>query len=147
MYHIIRTFISLGSVTVPALLSIQSPSSTSSDALFWFTWSVSLLVTILHNLSAIFRFDKKYYGIHSTIEKLTSEGWQYLELSGRYTTHHPHPVATHANQYHLFVNVVEKIKHKQIENEYNYSNYFDKTPQLMQKNQNQNDIQVISPKR
>jgi len=89
--------------------------------LFWFTWFISLSVTILHNISNIFRFDKKYFGINSTIDKLSSEGWQYLELSGKYTSHHPHPPATHANQYQLFVNTIEKIKGKQSESEFNFS--------------------------
>jgi len=120
IYHFTRLFISLGGVAVPALLSIQTPNnSTPSESLFWFTWLVSLSVTILHNISNIFRFDKKYAGINSTIEKLTSEGWQYLELSGKYTSHHPHPAATHANQYNLFVNTVEKIKGKQTASEFN----------------------------
>jgi hypothetical protein len=121
IYHFIRLFVSLGGVAVPALLSIQTPNSPSSVPLFWFTWFISLSVTILHNISNIFRFDKKYFGINSTIDKLSSEGWQYLELSGKYTSHHPHPPATHANQYQLFVNTIEKIKGKQSESEFNFS--------------------------
>ena len=121
VYHFIRLFVSLGGVAVPALLSIQTPSSPSSIPLFWFTWFISLSVTVLHNISNIFRFDKKYFGINSTIDKLSSEGWQYLELSGKYTSHHPHPPATHANQYQLFVNTIEKIKGKQSESEFNFS--------------------------
>lgn len=121
IYHFIRLFVSLGGVAVPALLSIQTPNSQTSVPLFWFTWFVSLSVTILHNVSNIFRFDKKYFGINSTIDKLSSEGWQYLELSGKYTSHNPHPPATHANQYQLFVNTIEKIKGKQSESEYNFS--------------------------
>lgn len=121
IYHFIRLFVSLGGVAIPALLSIQTPNSQSSVQLFWFTWFISLSVTILHNISNIFRFDKKYFGINSTIDKLSSEGWQYLELSGKYTSHHPHPPATHANQYQLFVNTIEKIKGKQSESEFNFS--------------------------
>lgn len=119
LYHFSRVFISLGGVAVPALLSIQSPGQVSSIALYWFTWIISLAVTIIHNITNIFRFDKKYQGIHTTIEKLHSEGWRYLELSGRYSNHHTQPISTHANQYLHFVNTIEKIKNKQIESEYN----------------------------
>jgi hypothetical protein len=119
LHHFSRVFISLGGVAVPALLSIQSPGQVSSIALYWFTWVISLAVTIIHNISNIFRFDKKYQGIHTTIEKLHSEGWRYLELSGRYSTHNSQPVSTHTNQYLHFVNTIEKIKNKQIESEYN----------------------------
>ena len=119
LYHFSRVFISLGGVAVPALLSIQSPGQVSSIGLYWFTWIISLAVTIIHNISNIFRFDKKYQGIHTTIEKLCSEGWRYLELSGRYSTHNSQQVSTHTNQYLHFVNTIEKIKNKQIESEYN----------------------------
>ena len=118
-YHFSRIFISLGGVAVPALLSIQSPGQiTTSVGLYWFTWMVSLAVTVCHNISTIFRFDKKYQGIHATIEKLEKEGWQYLELSGRYSTHNIQAISTHANQYLHFVNTIEKIKTKQMEREY-----------------------------
>ena len=121
LYHFTRIFISLGGVAVPALLSIQSPGQiTTSVGLYWFTWIISLAVTICHNISNIFRFDKKYQGIHATIEKLEKEGWQYLELSGRYTNHHNRPLSTHANQYLHFVNTIEKIKTKQMESEFSF---------------------------
>jgi len=122
LYNFTRLFISLGGVAVPALLSIQTPNNAlQSESLFWFTWFISLSVTVLQNISNIFRFDKKYLGINSTIDKLSSEGWQYLELSGKYTSHPPHPPATHANQFQLFVNTVEKIKGKQSQQEFNSS--------------------------
>ena len=118
-HHLTRLIISLGGVAVPALLSIQSPGQLNSLGLYWFTWIVSLTVTVLQNLSNIFRFDKKYYGLHSTVEKLNREGWQYLELSGRYSTHDSHPISTHANQFIYFVNTIEKIQDKQMQEEYN----------------------------
>jgi hypothetical protein len=118
-HHFTRLIISLGGVAVPALLSIQSPGQVNSVSLYWFTWIVSLTVTVLQNLSNIFRFDKKYYGLHSTVEKLNREGWQYLELSGRYSTHDSHPISTHANQFLHFVNTIEKIQDKQMQEEYN----------------------------
>lgn len=120
LYHFTRTTVSLGSVVVPALLSIQSPTAgTISPPLYWSTWLISILVTICHNFNSVFRFDKKFLGLHTTLEKLKSEGWQYLELSGRYSGHHGHTTPTHLNQYVYFVNAVERIKLKQVEEEYN----------------------------
>ena len=119
-YHTSRAFISLGSVAIPALLSIQSPTAphTSID-LYWLTWTISLAVTILHNFTALFRFDKKFYGLHGTYERLKSEGWQYLELSGHYSGHHgPYP-PTHENQFTYFVNAIERISARQVNEEYN----------------------------
>lgn len=118
-YHASRGFISLGSVIVPALLSIQSPTAPTSQNLYWFTWIISLLVTILHNFTSIYRFDKKYFGLHSIFERLVSEGWQYLELSGRYSGHFGKNLPTHENQFIYFVNSIERINMKQIQEEYN----------------------------
>lgn len=129
LHHFTRLFISLGSVAVPALLSIQSPTSDRSIELYWTTWALSLSVTCLHNFVSIFRFDKKFFAIHSTYEKLQSEGWSYLQLSGRYSgvngyPHNPpHQIKpTHQNQFGLFVYMIEKIQQKQISEEYNGKN-------------------------
>jgi len=119
-YHLSRGFVSLGSVAVPALLSIQSPTSTSTSIwIYWLTWTISLLVTIFHNFSTLFRFDKRFFGIHSIIEKLRSEGWQYLELSGRYSGYYGHVKPTHQNQFLYFVSNIEKMRLKQTEDEFN----------------------------
>jgi hypothetical protein len=128
LFHFSRGFISLGSVAVPALLSIQSPTSSNSVGLYWMTWTISLLVTIFHNFSTLFRFDKKFFGIHNTLERLKSEGWQYLELSGRYSGHYGHKCPTHENQFTYFVHIIEKIRLRQIEDEYNAIREADKHP-------------------
>lgn len=121
-HHFTRSFVSLGSVIVPALLSIQSPTSPSSVGLYWTTWLISLLVTSFHNLVTIFRFDKKFFAIHNTYERLQTEGWSYLQLSGRYSGHRPLAppiIPTHKNQFQLFVHTIEKVQMRQITDEYN----------------------------
>ena len=117
-YHFSRGFVALGGVLVPALLSIQSPTNNNSVSLYWTTWGISLLVTILHNFTTIFRFEKKYFTLHTVTERLKTEGWQYFELSGRYSGHHGHRAPTHENQFVYFVNTIEKIRLRQIEDEY-----------------------------
>jgi hypothetical protein len=128
-YHISRSLVSIGSVAVPALLSIQSPTGSFSVWLFWITWTISLSVTVCHNFTTIFRFDKKFFGLHSTLEKLKSEGWQYLELTGNYSGHYGHVSPTHVNQYVYFLNKIERIKLKQVEEEYNAIKESDKHTQ------------------
>jgi hypothetical protein len=147
IYHFSRGFVSLGGVLVPALLSIQSPTSGNQSSLYWTTWSLSLSVTILHNFTSIFRFDKKYYGLHKTIEQLITEGWQYIELSGRYSGHHGHQTPTHENQYVYFVNSVERIRLQQVDEEYNASQAEEKVPSNVQqtKQQAQTDMTIPSP--
>jgi Protein of unknown function (DUF4231) len=130
LFHIGHLIITVGSLIVPALLSVQytqsgatvSPVSSTEFQMqvYWSTWVLSLLVTTCNGVLVLFKVDKHYYSLHTSLERLRSEGWQYLELTGRYSgvlTQHAAP-PTHANQYQYFCHYVEKIKLKQIEDEY-----------------------------
>ena len=128
-FHILRILISVGSLIVPALLSIQyADTSTTSSIkdpesfayeIYWATWVISLLVTTSNGIVSVFKVDKKYFFLHTTMEQLRSEGWQYLELSGRYSGFHtPGKTPTHDNQFIYFCHAVEKIKMHQVEEEY-----------------------------
>ena len=131
-FHTCRFTVTVGSLIVPALLSIQYTSTASSTnnsdnsnpnsfayRIYWSTWVISLLVTTSNGLSNIYKIDKKYYFLHTTLEQLRSEGWQYFQLSGRYSGFFtPHETPTHANQFVYFCHSVEKIKMKQVEEEY-----------------------------
>ena len=123
LYHIGHLIITVGSLIVPALLSVQYNQSTSTTfqmEIYWMTWFLSLLVTTFNGILVLFKVDKKYHFLHTTLERLRSEGWQYLELTGRYSgvlTNNTVP-PTHDNQYKFFCHYVEKIKLKQIEEEY-----------------------------
>lgn len=127
LFHTSRGIVTVGSLIVPALLSIQyteaSPSSQGENSMsyqiYWVTWVISLLVTTCNGIQSIFKIEKKYYFLHTVMEQLRSEGWQYLELSGRYSGYYtPGDTATHENQFVFFCAQVEKIKMKQVEEEY-----------------------------
>lgn len=128
-YHTLRILVSVGSLIVPALLSIQySDTSTTSNLqdprsfayeIYWATWVISLLVTTSNGIVSVFKIDKKYYYLHTAMEQLRSEGWQYLELSGRYSGYHtPGIEPSHENQFVYFCHAVEKIKMHQVQEEY-----------------------------
>lgn len=128
-FHLLRILISVGSLIVPALLSIQYSDTSASTSIqdpesfayeiYWATWVISLLVTTSNGIVSVFKIDKKYYFVHTTMEQLKSEGWQYLELSGRYSGFHtPGVLPTHENQFVYFCHAVEKIKMHQVEEEY-----------------------------
>lgn len=128
-FHTMRFFMTVGSLIVPALLSIQYTNSATTQVIsdpgtfeyrvYWATWVISLLVTMSNGLISVFKIDKKYYIAHTTLEHLRSEGWQFLELSGRYSGFYtPSVVPTHTNQFIFFCSSVEKIKMKQVEEEY-----------------------------
>jgi hypothetical protein len=123
MFYLGHLIITVGSLIVPGLLTVQytaTVDSSSQNQIFWLTWAVSLLVTTFNAVLVMFKVDKRYYSLHTTLERLRSEGWQYLELTGRYSGALTHHVAspTHDNQYRFFCHYVEKIKLRQIEDEY-----------------------------
>jgi len=119
MFHASRIIITIGSLIVPALLSTIEVMCAENKNIYWVTWVVSLFVTICNALVTLFKFDKRYYYLHTIVEQLVSEGWQYIELTGKYSgfnTHGARP--THENQFVYFCHSIEKIRMKQIEEEY-----------------------------
>jgi hypothetical protein len=122
MFHISRTIITVGSLVVPALLSIQytsAPSIAEPNQIYWVTWVISLFVTMCNGLLTLFKLDKRYYFLHTTLEQLISEGWQFIQLTGKYSGFYtPGEDATHENQFIFFCHSVEKIRMRQVEEEY-----------------------------
>jgi len=118
LFYTLRLTMTVGSLAVPALLSIQN-LSTSSDSLYWFTWALSLAVTTSNGIMTLFKLDKRFFMLHATAERLRSETWQYIQLSGRYSGHYGYPHRpTHANQYTHYCTQLEKINMKRIDDEY-----------------------------
>jgi hypothetical protein len=124
-FHFGRTIVTVGSLVVPALLSIQyngatpGENQTSALQIYWVTWFVSLLVTTCNGILTLFKIDKKYYLLHTISAQLESEVWNYIYLSGKYSGFYSKGKApTHNNQYVIFCHNMEKIKLKQVEEEY-----------------------------
>jgi hypothetical protein len=119
LFYTTRLMITVGSLAVPALLSINMKPETE-PFLYWLTWSISLAVTTSNGIVTLFKIDKRFFSLHATMERLRSEIWQYLELSGRYSgilgssNHKP----SHSNQYIYFCSQIEKIRMKHIDDEY-----------------------------
>ena len=87
--------------------------------IYWVTWAISLMVTMSNGILTLFRVDKTYYFLHTTLEHLKSEVMLYIYLSGRYGGHYTHGhKPTHANQYIYICHNLEKIKMKQVDKEY-----------------------------
>lgn len=126
LYHVGHFIITVGSLIVPALMSIQYADTGAGviqnfqAVIYWITWIISLLVTTCNGVITLFKVDKKYFFLHTTCERLRSEGWQYFELTGRYSGQlvHYEVIPTHVNQFIFFTHAVEKIKMRQIEEEY-----------------------------
>ena len=115
MFHIMRAVVTVGSITVPALLTLTSDTT-------WLTWAISLAVTICNGVLTLFKIDKKYYSLHTTMHVLETEGWQYVGLAGKYSKPRDHVTAAFTNchkyQFIYFCLAIEKIKMLQVQDEY-----------------------------
>jgi len=116
LFYTSRIIVTVGSILVPAFLSIQG--TTYQAPIYWTTWVLSVFVTICNGLMTLFKLDKKYFFIHTTLELLKSEGWQYIGLSGRYSHKDALISPSHDNQFLVFFHMAEKIKMRQVEEEY-----------------------------
>lgn len=124
-FNTLRITITVGSLIVPALLSVQyttnepTARTTIGPELYWAVWILSLLVTISNGIITLLKVDKKYFVLNTTYQHLLSEGWQYVQLSGKYSGFYtPATIPTHKNQFIFFCNMIEKIRMKQVEDEY-----------------------------
>lgn len=123
LFYTLRVTVTAGSLAVPALLSIQQTNmSKYSDALYWFTWGTALAVTASNGIITLFKLDKRFFTLHATMERLRSETWQFIQLSGRYSGHNlsgNHDTKpSHANQYVPYCTQLEKINMKRVEEEF-----------------------------
>lgn len=120
LFYVFRLTVTVGSLAVPALLSIQN-GNTTLPYLYWLTWGISLAVTTSNGIMTLFKVDKRFFMLHATAERLRSETWQFIQLSGRYSGHHgthSGEKATHANQYVYYCSQLEKINMKRVDDEY-----------------------------
>jgi hypothetical protein len=118
LFYNSRIIVTVGSILIPAFLSIQGQGTEQQIQLYWTTWLLSLVVSICNGLLTLFKLDKKYFFINTTLELLHSEGWQYIGLSGRYAPKDAPVPPTHENQFLIFFHMAEKIKMRQVEEEY-----------------------------
>jgi hypothetical protein len=107
----------VGSLAVPALLSIQN-GNTAPSYLYWVTWAISLAVTTSNGIMTLFKLDKQFFNLHATAERLRSETWQFIQLAGRYSGHHGTHKPTHVNQFVYYCSQLEKINMARVDDEY-----------------------------
>ena len=117
-YNIFRFAVTVGSILLPALLSIgqMDPAKLPKNfdqISYWSTWSISLTVTVCNGFLQLFSLDKNYFEFAITSEQLKTEGWQFFQLSGKYDDYEDHKEA-----YRPFCKSIENIKRKQVEKEF-----------------------------
>lgn len=113
-YNLCRVLISVGSMMLPTLQTIQNNENVSSikDEIFWSAIGTSLTVMVCNNIISMFSLDRRYIMYAVTCEKLKSIGWQYFEESGMFSN------SCHVNNYTKFWNEIEKTIKLQIMSEF-----------------------------
>jgi len=118
-YILFSVFITIGSIILPALLSIQQMDYSDNDetderiqlTIYWITWTISLVITICNGLIQLLGLNKQYLSYVRTREKMLSEGWYYFQLTGDYKD------STHKISFCEFCEEIEKIKQNQVDKE------------------------------
>ena len=147
LYYIMKFLIQSCSIVVPALLSIEYffedstvfinenesvpleelfdeiTTDNINNPIFWSVWGLSLLVGLLTNIIGLFGIDSKFFTTGQTYLKLISEGWQYFELTGKYSVpdnkrSDKHVVNSHRTQFNNFCNEIEKLYKNETELRY-----------------------------
>ena len=118
-YNIFRFVVTIGSIFLPAILSMGQMDPTKlpknfDQVTYWSSWSISLMVTISNGFLQLFSLDKNYFNYALVVEQLKTEGWQFFGLSGKYEEYPKHDIKS----YKEFCKAVENIKRKQIETEF-----------------------------
>lgn len=92
-YTCLRTTTTVGSLLVPSILTLQSPTQPVTQpqdgfSAYWAIWGIGLVVSVSNAFVSLFRVDKNYYTVGNLLEKIESEAWLYLTQSGPYNPEH-----------------------------------------------------------
>lgn len=111
-YNILRTLITIGSMVLPTLQTIQTDPKVDhiENYIFWASIGTSLVVMISNGMIQMFSYDKKHTVYHLAVEKMKSTGWQWLERSGRYSKNPDGSDALYEDNWAMFWNDLERIK-------------------------------------
>ena len=132
-YNISKIFIITTGIVIPALMGVNglSSSSMSSDnitnilsySMFYFIWTLQLLLSIISSYINYFKWDKKYFLYMAYKNKIEQEIWLYLELSSRYGVRTQNErkkniKINHITRLPLFLNRIEYLFKKLKESNY-----------------------------
>ena len=145
-YNFLRIMITIGSMLLPTLQTIQGNKQiTMYDSyIFWISIFVSLKIMICNGIISLFKIDQRYTLYNLTSEKLKKAGWNYLERTGRYTFTKNNEEADYSYNLILFFEEIEQIKEQTTIKEFgDETSHFIKKDKEQKKNIEQNNEQNI----
>ena len=131
-YTCLRTTTTVGSLLVPSILTLQSPTQpvmqpSSGFSAYWAIWGIGLVVSISNAFVSLFRVDKNYFTIGNLLEKIESEAWLFLTQSGPYNPDNYEEEGVivdesshtgHRNRFRQFIEKCEILINKAVRSEY-----------------------------
>jgi Protein of unknown function (DUF4231) len=109
-YHLLRATTVVGALIVPALVGLQVDGGVRPYAV-GASLVISLVVATCAGVEGFFRFGERWRHYRESAELLKSEGWSFLQLSGRYRRFNPH----HTAAYPTFAGRVEELIQRDVE--------------------------------
>ena len=109
-YYTLRLVTIIGGVTVPALVSLNL-TGTAASSTSWIAFGLSLVVAVSAAVEEFFHYGERWRHYRTTVEELKTEGWQFLQLSGRYHRRY----SDHAAAYPSFATRVEAILKRDVD--------------------------------
>jgi hypothetical protein len=109
-YYRLRLATVIGAVLIPALVSLQTLTDDLALAAQVLSVLVSLVVGVSAAIEQFFDFGGRWQHYRQTVEQLKTEGWSFLQLTGRYAD-----ARTHADAYATFTDRVEHIIQSDVE--------------------------------
>ena len=123
-YNSLTFVVTVGSILVPALISIQDRGTSHDDTeeekmmhsnnIYWTVWGISLSVTISNALIKMLSLDKTYITRNIKLNQFKSEGAMFVSKTG------PYDISDQQRRFKLFVDNIEALKKKQVLEEYTY---------------------------
>jgi Protein of unknown function (DUF4231) len=102
-YRALRLTTIVGGVLVPALIGLNV-SGPVSEGIRWTVFAIGLVVALAAAIEGFYRFGDRWSHYRRATELMTSEGWQFLQLSGQYSAY-----STHADAFPRFVSQIEAL--------------------------------------
>jgi hypothetical protein len=113
-YYALRLITVIGSLLILVLVSVrvgdQERLAAWAPTVRYLTITLSLLVSISVALEQVFHYGERWWQGERLAERLKTEGWRFLQLSGRYRHY-----ANHTEAFPVFANQVEDLSQREVE--------------------------------
>lgn len=122
LYYFFSGIVTIVSILVPSLISIQDKSFVSNateqdisrhnQIVYWVIWSLSIIITVSNAFIKLLRLDQNYISRTLRLNQLRSEGILFVNNVGEYED------LPNDQRFKLFIRNVEKIKDSQMKQEF-----------------------------